>query len=261
MDSAMFWLQLLTLLLAIMILLAGLWTLHKVRQLHLASYKIATDANEARRESKQIFAQLQALHLLEATLQLPYPLPQMRGWAGSPDFLLTVADNVLTHHPITVVECSSGISTLVLAGCLKMNGAGHVYSLEHEEKYVQKTQDMLKKYDLEEWATVLHSPLNRSEHDAMWYDDSVLPGGLKPIEMLVVDGPPGETAPLARLPALPRLLPRMATDVVVVLDDAARPAESEIVKRWAAMAPSFELTYLDHEKGCAVLKRRADRDA
>lgn len=47
----------------------------------------------------------------------------------------------------------------------------------------------------------------------------------------------------------------MADKVVVILDDAAREDEQEIVKQWTQIAPEFSANYLHHEKGCAVLER------
>lgn len=249
------WVQLLNILLLVSILMAQLWVFYKIRKIHIASYKILNDASKARQESAAIFTQLQALIGLEKTLDLSRPLPKMRGWAGSPDFLLTIADTILSHKPTTVVECSSGVSTLVIARCLQINGAGHLYSLEHEDEYAQKTTQILEKHNVESWASILRSKLKKYEGGEIWYDDSVIPEDLEPIEMLVVDGPPHNTTPLARLPAFERLLPKMAENIVVILDDAAREAETEIVKRWLNIAPSFKSTYLNHEKGCVILER------
>ncbi|MEA3639823.1 MAG: class I SAM-dependent methyltransferase [Lamprobacter sp.] len=255
MPTYALWTQLLNIFLLISILVILVWVFYKIKKIHIASYKILNDASKARRESAAIFTQLQSLSGLEKMLDLSWPLPLMRGWAGSPDLLLTIADTVLSHKPTTVVECSSGVSTLVIARCLQINGAGHLYSLEHEDKYVQKTIQMLEKHNVENWASVLHSKLKKYESGELWYDDSVMPEDLESIEMLVVDGPPHNIAPLARLPAFERLLPKMAEKVIVILDDAAREAETEIVKQWLNIEPSFKSTYLNHEKGCVILER------
>lgn len=236
-------------------LMMVLWTFHKTRQIHVATFRLLEDSSAIHKESAALFSQLQALFSLESKLGLPESLPPVRGWAGSPDFLLTVADAVLNRKPKTVVECSSGVSTLVIARCLQLNGSGHVYSLEHDQNYADKSKRMLKQYGVDDWATVLYAPLVECKGNAVWYDDAVLPTNLAPIELLVIDGPPHDSAPLARLPALPRLLPRMAHNAAVILDDAAREAELEIVKRWLELAPDFKETYLHHEKGCAVLAR------
>lgn len=49
---------------------------------------------------------------------------------------------------------------------------------------------------------------------------------------MVVDGPPESSSTLARFPALPRLIQRLAKNYIGMLDDADRPSELEIVSRW-----------------------------
>lgn len=233
----------------------GIWSFYKIRKIHLATFRITRSAEKASSESSSLFSQLHALYSLEKRLDLDAPLPPTRGYAGSPDFLLTVADAILTRKPQCVVECSSGVSTLVIARCLQINGSGHVYSLEHDKTYADQTVEMLNRYGVDDRASVLYAPLTRVGGETPWYDDTVFPEDMGPIEVLVVDGPPYDTAPLARLPALSRLAPRMAEAAFIILDDAARDSESEIVKRWAQLAPEFKVQWLNHEKGCAILER------
>lgn len=228
--------------------------LHKTRQIHLATYKILDDTTFTRQEASVLFAQIQALFALERKLGMSEALPPMRGWAASPDFLMVVADEILTRKPQTVMECSSGVSTLVAARCLQLNGSGHVYSLEHEIHYANKTRDLLNKYGLTEWASVLDAPLQTKHTETPWYSEEAIPENLAPIDLLVVDGPPASTAPLARFPALPRLLPRMAKDALVILDDADRDDEQEMIRQWILRTPELRQTNRFCEKGCVVIQ-------
>lgn len=100
--------------------------LHKTR----VTYNLVTDTARVRKEIDVIFSQIEALFALERKLALPQALPPLRGWAGSPDFLLRIANELEERKPRTVLECSSGVSTLVVARCLQMNGKGHVFSLQ-----------------------------------------------------------------------------------------------------------------------------------
>lgn len=256
MTTSMILLQFLTLALVLAILLIVLVTLHKVRKVHISSFHLIRDLEITRKETKTLFSQIHALSALEKKLALPHPIPPVRGWVASPDFLLTVADFVLSRKPRQVVECSSGVSTLVAARCLQMNGEGHVYSLEHDLIYAKKTSQMIEEYGLGEWATILHASLISYENEMLWYDDRVLPSYIDAIELLVVDGPPHSTCPLARFPALPRLFPRLSSNAAIVLDDADREDEKEIILRWMNLAPDFNYQYLSHEKGCAIMDRR-----
>jgi hypothetical protein len=52
------------------------------------------------------------------------------------------------------------------------------------------------------------------------------------IDLLLVDGPPGSLGEMARYPALHALENQLAPNAVVILDDAGRPDEQGIVRRW-----------------------------
>ena len=252
MESMTLWIIALTILLVLNIGLSALGV-YKLRKVHLATYPILEDLAATKKETHSLFRQLQALNALEKKLNLKHELPPLRGWAGSPDFLLVVANQVLNNKPKIVMECSSGASTLVIARCLQLNGSGHVYSLEHDSSYAEKTRSLISQNALSEWATVLHAPLETKNTETPWYAKEAIPKHLKQIDMLVVDGPPSMIAPLSRLPALPSLLDRLAKKAIIIMDDADRPDEKEIVNRWISATAALELKFIECEKGCAIL--------
>jgi predicted O-methyltransferase YrrM len=130
-----------------------------------------------------------------------------------------------------------------------------VTSLEHDEEYAEKTNAMLRLHGLTEWATVLHAPLVQLDiagHPMLWYDPKVTTQ-ISEIDVLVVDGPPGRVAPLARFPALPRLESQLNSGAIILADDASRPAENEMVKRWSGMYPNLTSEYHPTEKGAFTL--------
>lgn len=225
---------------------------HKIRRIHLQTYKILETTT---RECDTLFAQIQALLSLERKLHLAEPLPPVRGWAGSPDFLLMVANHISSKKPKVVMECSSGVSTLVIARSLELLGAGHVYSLENSSEYAAKTREMLAANGLTAWATVVDAPLVAGAAPTPWYDISSLPPDLSNVELLVVDGPPGTIAEQARFPAMPMLYSRLAVNCTVMLDDANRPDERALLQRWLQEYPEFKDNYLPYEKGLTVLFR------
>lgn len=202
------------------------------------------------------FQQRQYLDILEQELSLSHPLPPTRGWAASPDFLLTIARHAREAKPSRIVECSSGVSTLVLASCLRDNGKGHVYSLEHEETFAAATRAHLEREGLSEWATVLHAPL--VEHDIngrrfTWYDDAVLPEDR--FDMVVVDGPPHLVGEMARFPAGQRLFTRLSEGGTAFADDANREEEEATLSAWRRDFPAFEEASFFCEKGCRSFRR------
>jgi hypothetical protein len=84
-----------------------------------------------------------------------------------------------------------------------------------------------------------------------WYSLATLPD--LEIDLLVVDGPPGALRPLARYPAGPRLLPRLASGALVFVDDAIRVDETEMVRRWMSEFPGLRQEIHEAEKGLLIL--------
>lgn len=227
------------------------YTLYKVRAAHLMLYEVG---GQVRSGTDDLFRQLEALQGLYVELGLTKSMPATRGWAASPDFLLETARHALASKPSAVLECSSGASTMVLARCMQMNGAGHVYSLEHDPHYAAQTRLLLERHGLSDWATVLDAPLTQrqiGDGSWLWYETEALPP--LAFDMLAIDGPPQATGNLARYPAGPLLFPRLGSDAAVFMDDADRPDERAILARWKAEFPLFAQSSRQCEKGCAVL--------
>ncbi len=233
-------------------LLVLVYTLHKLRQAHLLLFALR---DQSRLENATLFRQLEALQGLYTELDLSTSLPPTRGWAASPDFLLELVRHARSAKPQTVLECSSGTSTLVLARCMQLNGAGKVFSLEHDHHYAEQTRQQLRRHGLQDWAQVLDAPLQShtlAGESWPWYDLATLPSGLE-IDLLVIDGPPQATRALARYPAGPLLFPHLNAGAHVFLDDAGRSDEQAIVARWRQEFPMLTHASRACEKGCAVL--------
>lgn len=226
----------------------------KVRKVHIVTYRLCDDVSHTRRETETLFAQLQALIALERCLDMARPLPPMRGWAASPDFLLVLAHEIGRRKPRCVVECSSGVSTLVIGRALQLNGMGQVFSLEHHAEFAEKTRHWIADYGLSSVATVIDAPLETRLTKTPWYCLDALPTDAGSIDILVVDGPPAAIAPFARAPALPRLLDRMSDCYIILVDDADRPDEIEAIRQWRTLVPDLVETRLPSEKGLALLE-------
>lgn len=193
-----------------------------------------------------------------ASLQPRQPLPPMSGMAVLPDFAATLVSLILEARPSTILELGSGTSTIIAAYCVEKNGRGHVYSLDHDQRFGARTQAWLTAHELAEWATVRHAPLGRialKDVAYQWYRHAILQE-IPSIDLLLVDGPPGYQGGRTRFPALPVLFSRLAPDAVVLLDDAARADEQSIIAEWLRDFPCFEQTILPHVKGTVILKRR-----
>ena len=207
------------------------------------------------RETARVYAQLEALAAIRDTLDGRISVPSTTDWAASADLLRELASVVMTRRPSVVVETGSGTSTVVIAACLERLGAGHVWSLEHLASYGSATRELLAGRGLAHRATVVDAPLvdvRVGDGTWSWYDLEGLPA-TGPIELLFVDGPPGDTGPLARYPALPVLLDRLAPDATIVIDDGSRADEREMVARWCAEVPGLTVRSLHLQRGGKLL--------
>lgn len=204
------------------------------------------------------YRQLEALLSLTNTIRPTFPLPATRTWAASPDVLNQLCKLVLTHRPDQIFEVGSGVSTLMMAYCLRRVGKGTIVALENDPKFAAVTRQTLADHNLSDLVTVVDAPLKETvinNERWAWYDLARIPS-TPPIDLLFIDGPPGMTQPLARYPALPILSSRLAPHAVIVLDDGARPDERAIAKRWEREF-GMDSEYLYMEKGAHVFRRRS----
>lgn len=233
------------------LLLVNIYCLYKIVRVHILAFEIRHDVIQ---EIDNVFRQNQYLTTIYKDLKFKMGLPATRGWAGSPDFLFVIKEEIERQRPKIVVECSSGVSTVVAAKTLQHLGGGHIYSLEHDEIYAEKTRQELTKHGLTDWATVIHAPLISHQMDDAewsWYDITTF--DITNIDLLVIDGPPATTNKLARFPALPLLGSRFSKNCVIILDDTNRSGEKEIIALWNG-ENNFEIIDEYCEKGCVILK-------
>ena len=213
-------------------------------------------------EVSAAYRQLEAMVDLRALIGARAPLPALRGWALSPDALRLVMREVFARQPRLIVECGSGSSSVWLGYSVQRLGTGRVVALEHDERFLALTRDLLRAHGLDDVVEVRHAPLAPWEGRAgvqPWYDVRAV-ADLDKIGLLLVDGPPGTIDAAVRYPALPILLPKCADDVVIVLDDTVRAGESAVSDRWLSEHPELRRTVHDFEKGLHTFERTPPRD-
>jgi predicted RNA methylase len=211
-----------------------------------------------REGAERTFHQVEAMINLHSLVRVSNGMPATRGWAASPDFLLTLVSLVEQHRPTTVLDLGSGSTTLWMASAMRTFGIeGRIVAVDHDEKYAAHTRQALVAHGLEKFAEVRHASLTDLElagETWPWYDLSVF-ADVRDADLLVVDGPPGVLRSQARYPALPVLADRLTARARVVVDDYRRDDETAMVARWREELPGWALRELPHEKGCAVLSR------
>jgi methyltransferase family protein len=148
------------------------------------------------------------------------------GWSADEDYLLRLMSEAATAKG-AIVECGSGLSTLLLAGVARQSGTV-VHSLEHNADWRKRVMGELAARGLTNYSTVHHAPLQKyGEYD--WYSiPQSLPGN---IALVICDGPPSDTLG-GRHGVLPALRDRMAPTCTILMDDANRPSEIEIMALW-----------------------------
>jgi predicted O-methyltransferase YrrM len=206
--------------------------------------------------------------LLEDYMQLmrlvpmSLPMPRPGTWAASEDLLLWLAGDVLEHRPRTVVDLGSGQSSVWMAAAMRTAGYdGRVIGVDHDELFAQGTRELARRQGVEDWLTVIHAPLREQViegRSVRWYDLDAL-AGIDDIDLLCIDGPPGQGTSHARWPALPALHARLSAKATIVLDDMIRRDEQEILEEWTGLYPGFEVERLDFEKGAAIMRRGPHR--
>ena len=94
------------------------------------------------------------------------------------------------------------------AYALRRAGRGRLVALEHDARYAELSRALVTAHGLDDVVEVRLTPLIDQPVGGAtqrWYDTTAL-DDLDGIGELFVDGPPGETVPSARYPAIPLLL-------------------------------------------------------
>ncbi len=180
-------------------------------------------------------------------------LPHLGSWKADSYFLHRILDEIELLRPAHVVELGSGATSLIIAKALSANGGGSLHSYDQHEPFVADMPAWLAEHDLA--AEFRHAPLTLRDPawPGLWYDLGDVPAV---IDLLVIDGPPWVVHPFVRGIA-ERLFDRISPGGVILLDDAARPGERMVARRWRRDWRDFEFSFEgDGAKGLLVGRRK-----
>ncbi len=178
-------------------------------------------------------AETEALLQLFREFEPRAPMPSSGRWAMDPTRLLEVLFLIGRKLPKVVLELGSGTSSIWIAYALEKDG-GRLISVDHKTEFADRTKSLLHLHDVSHLAEVRLAELrqlNIKGEEFPWYDVDAF-RDINEIDLLLVDGPPGSLGEMARYPALHVLESQLASNAVVILDDADRPDEQGIVQRW-----------------------------
>jgi len=131
-----------------------------------------------------------------------------------------------------ILECGSGLTTLVLAAIAQRRGLD-VWTLEDSAVWHKRVSETLHRYKLKSLNNCLVQL--KDYGDFAWYEP---PLELLPhtFDLIVCDGPLGTTK-AGRYGLLPLLKSHFKTGTTILLDDADRPAEEEAIHQWSKLIP------------------------
>lgn len=181
-------------------------------------------------------------------LPLAYPV---LGAAWSIDGFLcrALVDAVKVHRPQVVLELGGGVSTVLIAAALerlRLKDTRHI-AVDHLSEYLDACRHNVEIQGFSRQTEFWHCPLDTpSDSSPPWYSGLVERLEGTKIDLLLVDGPPGNLHPEARRPALEKLRPFLNPGALVFLDDVGRSSESRTVELWKKDWPDLEVNVSDH---------------
>ncbi len=182
-----------------------------------------------------------------ALVQLQKLLPDdyyaaLSSWSIAPYEVLHICNEIDMAPRRSVVEFGTGFSTICMGVLLSRQDSGaQLIAVENDETWYRSMLQKVEQLGLADWVKLVHAPLTDTDGMAAngherWYDKKVLEPVLResaPIDLVVVDGPFGQSAPYARKPAIPFLKNFLADDFAIFLDDYQRAQEKEIAAAWS----------------------------
>jgi len=181
---------------------------------------------------------IHSIGLLQSLLN-GYPYIPVTTFSLRPFCLNVILNDILINQRKNIVEFGSGISTMLIGRLIKKNNLNTtVISFEHSEEWYHLMERMIANEQLNNVIKIVYAPLRESEFSGFssWYDPEILlrnTGDAK-FDLVIVDGPPAweKGKEKARFPAIPFVNSRLANNFCLLLDDADRKGEQQVLQLW-----------------------------
>ncbi|EKE19224.1 MAG: hypothetical protein ACD_9C00076G0002 [uncultured bacterium] len=197
---------------------------------------------------------------IEQQLDLKFPI-YWNNWPIEEEFARYLIYKVITNRPVNIVELGSGTSSLIILKTLERLGYDYtLMSFDSDRSFLEKTKNLLvaeNVYD-EKKVKLVFSDITEFEiNGAMykWYNPRDFKFDFDKIDLLFVDGPLGSLCKNSRYPAINVMKKYLKKDSVIILHDAKRPEEIEIVNMWKKENSEIVGAYtIETERGGAEIQ-------
>jgi predicted O-methyltransferase YrrM len=167
-----------------------------------------------------------------------------RGWHLRAEAMKLLAGIVAEAGPRLVLELGSGSSTVLLASqCRSAGGGARVVSVEESPFFAARTRRLLRRHNLLDWVSLVVSPVVGTRIGS-WrgycYElpDSAIAAVMEGAraDLVLIDGPMSAWTRRGdcRYGTLPLIRRWLADRALVIVDDAHRRGERDIIARWTA---------------------------
>ena len=156
-------------------------------------------------------------------------------WSLDGETIRLLWDLLITQKPAVIIECGSGISTMILAAYASRmqedeNLAVKIVSLEQDESESHATRNRLLEHGLDGHVRVVHAPLDDNASYTANTESLLEATDGRLADWVIVDGPSGSSG--CRVHTLPLVAACCKNGAHWYLDDAFRDGELSVLKSW-----------------------------
>jgi len=175
---------------------------------------------------------------IEQQLNLKFPI-YWGDWPIEREFARYLIYKIVTHRPKNIVELGGGNSSLIILKTLDKLGIKeyNFISIDSDKNFIENTKNLLMAEGVynEDNVSLLYAPIKDLKINGSfykWYDKDELNFKFDKIDLLFIDGPIGSLCKNARYPAINVMRKFLKKGSVVIMHDANRPDEIEMVEMW-----------------------------
>ncbi|HCY26059.1 TPA: hypothetical protein DIC38_00010 [Candidatus Nomurabacteria bacterium] len=197
---------------------------------------------------------------IEKQLNIKFPI-YWNSWPIEEDFAKYLINRIITKRPINIVELGSGTSTLIIVKTLEKLGYKYTLtSIDSDESFLEGTKNLLISEDVfnKNKTKLIFAPIkdiNINNINYKWYDLNNINFDFDKIDLLFVDGPVGGFCKNSRYPAIELMKKYIKEGTTIILHDAKRLDEIEIVKMWKEENNRIKYVFnIETERGGAELQ-------